>query len=200
MLDDTSLAYIAAIHCGDTEEEQRLAAVLDTATLLEQQAREHPDRIRREAHDLAAEGVAVFPIRAGEKRPLTRHGFKDATIDHAVIDRWWTEWPDANLGIPTGITFDVIDIDGAEGMAAMYGGADPLIDSLEVLGVALTSRDGGRHLYVPVAGISNGTNLWPGIDYRGAGGYVVAPPSVGANGRRYEWARRPITSTGAAAA
>lgn len=200
MLDDTSLAYIAAITRGDQAETDRLGNVLDAATLLEQQQRDHPDRIRREAHNLAAAGIPVFPIRPREKRPLTRHGFKDATTDPDIIAAWFDQWPDANLGIPTGIAFDVVDIDGTEGMISMYGGTEPVIDSLEVIGLALTSRDGGRHLYVPVADMSNGANLWPGVDYRGVGGYVVAPPSIGANGRRYEWLKHPLPLAAGAAA
>jgi hypothetical protein len=46
---------------------------------------------------------------------------------------------------------------------------------------------GGRHLYVAPSGDGNAANFRPGLDYRGAGGYVVAPPSIGPNGKRYDW-------------
>jgi Bifunctional DNA primase/polymerase, N-terminal len=65
---------------------------------------------RLAALKLAHKGVAVFPC-GNDKRPLTRHGFKDATVDGATENDWWTCWPDALIGVPTGIKFDVIDLD-----------------------------------------------------------------------------------------
>src|SRR5258708_4431274 len=47
-------------------------------------------------------GFAVFPCRPRGKEPITKHGFKDATRDEAQIRKWWTRWPDANIGIATG--------------------------------------------------------------------------------------------------
>ena len=46
-------------------------------------------------------GWPVFPIVARGKRPLTKHGFKDATTNTAQISDWWAQWPDANIGTPT---------------------------------------------------------------------------------------------------
>lgn len=200
MLDEASHAWLDATLRGDQAEADRLEAVLDAATLLEQQRRNRPERIRDEALELAAHGVPVFPIRPRGKQPLTRHGFKDATTDPAVIAEWFEQWPDANLAMPTGVAFDVIDVDGPAGMARMYAKVDPMIDGLDVLGIATTSRDGGRHIYVPVTGRGNKAALYPGIDYRGDGGYVVVPPSVGDNGRRYEWLEHPLHATRSEAA
>lgn len=200
MLDDTSTAYIAALTRGDRDSADRCAAILDTVTILEQNRRNRADRLADTAHEYAAAGVAVFPIEPSGKRPLTKHGFKDATTDPGQVTAWWTQWPDANIGLPTGHLFDVIDVDGSEGVAAMWGGAECVADSLTILGHAHTARNGGHHLYVPVRGHGNKTAIRPGVDYRGAGGYVVAPPSVGATGRRYEWAiPLTLTSTGKAA-
>jgi hypothetical protein len=200
MLDDTSRAYLAAIEAGDDATVDHFTHILDVADELERQRRAAV-RLADAAHGYAERGVPVFPIQPGGKKPLSAHGFKDATVDHAQIDGWWRQWPDANIGVPTGGTFDVIDIDGLEGVAAMYGGDVPLIDSVTVLGVAFTSRDGGRHLYVPaVPGATNKAALYPGVDYRGAGGYVVAPPSIGTNGRRYQWVRPLTLTVGAVAA
>jgi hypothetical protein len=126
------------------------------------------------------------------KHPQTRHGLKDATTDRLVIERWWRECPDANIGILTGaesgiIVVDVDDKDGMLGseslqsLAARFGG----------LPRTLTSITGnGRHPYYEHPGIpiknSVGT-LAPGVDVRAENGYVVAPPSRHANGSRYRW-------------
>ncbi len=198
MLDDTSTAYTAALTRGDHDEAERLGRVLDIATQLEQRQRDTVD-LHAAALDYAQQGIAGFPLRPRDKRPLTGHGFKDATTDPGQITAWWTATPDANIGVPTGHTFDVVDIDGTEGLAALYNGDPAAVDSLTILGVAMTSRDGGRHLYVPSTGRGNGTQWWPGVDYRGLGGYVVAPPSIGANGRRYTWTQ-PLNVAQAAAA
>src|SRR5690349_18840931 len=55
------------------------------------------------------------------KHPLSRHGLKDASTDPAVIERWWSRWPDANVGIRTGSASGllVVDIDGRAGVEAM---------------------------------------------------------------------------------
>ena len=62
---------------------------------------------------LAAAGVPVFPCVPGEKRPLTRHGFHEASVDLAQVVAWWHRWPSANIGVPTGTAsgVDVVDVD-----------------------------------------------------------------------------------------
>lgn len=137
----------------------------------------------------------VFPLVGRGKKPLTTHGFHEATTDTAQILEWWTRWPDANLGVPTGATgcgFDVVDVDGPVGMTT----AQQFLDELDVRAIAFTPGDGvdrkpGRHLYVPASGDGNATKFAPGCDYRGAGGYVCAPPSVALHGVRYAWIQAP---------
>lgn len=219
MLDEAETAYLAAIDRGDTTAADRLVAVLDAATALEQQ-RDQPVRgaILAEALDLAACGVPVFPLGRRSKFPAIPnthaktdppcraecgrqgHGLYDATTDAAVIRDWWRQYPHANVGIRTGVAFDVVDLDGPRGIAALYNGAAPVVDTLEVLGIARTPRaepkdgrpGGGRHLFVPVTGLGCKTDLYPGVDYRGQGGYVVAAPSVASSGVRYEWVIHPM--------
>lgn len=136
-------------------------------------------------------GRLVFPCRG--KIPLTPHGCKDATADAAQLEAWWTRWPDANIGIATGPASGllVLDVDGEEG---------------EVSLVSLQRRHGrlpdapwvrtgrGWQLYLSYPdGVRLGNSagrLGPGIDTRGDGGYVIAPPSLHPSGRRYEWHSR----------
>lgn len=165
----------------------------------------------------AQQGIAVFPITVGGKSPLIPksqggHGCKDATTDTDQIRAWWSKHPHANIGLATGLTFDVVDIDGPQGQATrtrywcsvpgcLEVGADGtcthelgpfgLIDS-DALAKVITPRHGGMHIYVPVTGERNATHKLPGIDYRGAGGYVVAPPSVISP----EWAARNADTPG----
>lgn len=139
----------------------------------------------------ASQGLAVFPLRPRSKIPLPgSHGCKDSTIDPAQIAAWWHRTPDANIGIATGLLVDVIDLDGWDGQDAWAS----LDGAPDWLGVVITPRrsGGGRHLYIPTSGEGNATGYMglPKVDYRGAGGYVVAPPSVTDDGPY--WWRHPL--------
>jgi RecA-family ATPase len=134
----------------------------------------------------------VFPCDA-EKKPLTKHGFQDATTDPERIRRWWTQHPDSLIGVPTGAAsrLVVIDVDcknghdGEESLMQLKRELGPLPETVEVL-----TPSGGRHLYFgspPGAAIrSSAGKLADGIDIRANGGYVIVPPSR-VNGRGYEW-------------
>lgn len=134
-------------------------------------------------------GLRVFPLQAGSKVPWRgSNGCKDATTDSAQIRVWWAEAPDANVGIATGHLVDVIDVDGPAGVKTW---AEIKDDLPPILGHVSTPRPGGNHLYVAAsAGRGNKAGIFPGIDYRGEGGYVVAPPSVITSGPHpgdYRW-------------
>jgi hypothetical protein len=144
-----------------------------------------------EALAYAAAGWPVFPCRPGQKIPATRHGCLDATTDPHVIGRWWRVMPDANVAIATGTPGpDVVDVDrkGArDGTAAM--------ERLRCAGLlagplALVSTpSNGLHLYYRGSGQGNGSLPQHGIDFRGRGGYVLAPPSV-VDGKAYRLVER----------
>jgi hypothetical protein len=143
----------------------------------------------RAALQLAERGLAVFPCRPRDKRPATAHGCKDATGDVITIQTWWQENPNYNIGIATGVVSGifVVDVDDAEAelkrLEAEHG---ELPQTVEVI----TGREDGRHLYFkcPNALIGNTAGkIAEGIDTRGEGGYVLAPPSIHPSGRRYAW-------------
>jgi hypothetical protein len=161
-------------------------------------------------------GWPVFPLKPRGKKPITAHGFKDASTDPDRVATWWTAHPDANIGIPTGpassggCSFDVLDVDGPAGIRA-WGHIKhaacppdccaeqfcPATGPFDIVATAFTPGDGvdrkpGRHLYLRATGKGNTTGIaGQALDYRGAGGYVVAPPSVGLHGLRYSWLQRP---------
>ena len=141
------------------------------------------------ALELAELGNAVFPLLPCGKTPLTQRGFKDATLDPTIISKWWTQWPDANIGLATGKISGcvVLDIDGADGESSLQ----TLKRELGPLAATCMARTGkGIHLYFRYPDgkeIRCRTNIAPGIDVRADDGYVVAPPSVHPNGPSYEW-------------
>ncbi|RKG62468.1 DUF927 domain-containing protein [Corallococcus sp. AB011P] len=123
------------------------------------------------------------------KHPRTRNGVKDATTDEAQIREWWQQWPFANVAIATGALsgVDVVDADAkADGVATLV----QLEEERGELPDTVTARTsgGGCHVYFRHAGmVSKAGSLAPGIDTRGNGGYVIAPPSLHRTGERYAW-------------
>lgn len=127
----------------------------------------------------------------GGKRPLTADGFLEATIKGARIRRWWARWPNANVAIPIGARSGllVLDVDAGEGtdsvaLLELSRGRSPKT-------ARAATGGGGTHLYfrypspqeLRAAGLymravrnSQGL-LGEGLDVRGEGRYVVAPPS-----------------------
>jgi hypothetical protein len=138
-----------------------------------------------------ARGWSVLPLAPREKRPLIRwEALQMARPSAADVGSWFRRWPDANVGIVTGEISNlvVIDIDP-------YHGGDASLDRLEHRFGALpstieaTTGGGGRHLYFAHPGdlVRNRAGLAQGIDVRGDGGYIVAPPSIHPSGRPYVW-------------
>lgn len=149
-------------------------------TALEQQLDtwdDRPPQMEAAALLYASWGWPVFPCAPGLKRPATEHGLNEATTDVDQITDWWWRWPRANIGVATGHAFDVIDIDpgGVDWWRRHGHEHGPLPD---IHGKVSTPRVVGWHLYVEPTGMRNKAGLAPGVDYRGAGGYVLAPPSV----------------------
>jgi hypothetical protein len=139
----------------------------------------------------AQQGKPVFPCAARGKVPLTPHGHKDASADPSTVRAWWARHPDANIGLPTGASsgFFALDVDcdagGEESLRALEARHGALPPSTEVITGA------GRHVWFampPHATIPCSVGrLGPGLDVRGDGGYVIAPPSVHPSGKAYAW-------------
>lgn len=131
-------------------------------------------------------------ITMGEKTPLTSNGFKAATKTQRIIERWWSDWPDAAVGLPTGSAtgFFALDIDNKPGGA---NGFDWLSDMEAEHGplpptARVTSPNGGLHIYFKyVVGTRNRGALGAGVDIRSEGGYVLAAGSTMHDGRTYKW-------------
>jgi hypothetical protein len=151
--------------------------------------------LMKAALDYARLGWSVIPIEPRGKRPLIRwqvHQYRRA--GGAEIGDWFRHWPEANLAVVTGIVSGlvVLDLDPRHGADASLGRLrrehGPLPETVQA-----RTGGGGRHLYFahPGAIIRNRVGIAPGVDLRGDGGYVVAPPSVHPSGETYRWLRSP---------
>jgi hypothetical protein len=140
--------------------------------------------LRQAALKYASMGLFVFPLVKNEKRPLTSNGFNDATIDPNVINEWWDKWPDANIGIPTGmatgwLVLDVDcknDVDGWSSLNDLQKEHGKLPATLS----QFTPSGGGHFIFkYQEKDIRNSVRkLGPGLDVRGNGGYIVVAPSI----------------------
>lgn len=141
------------------------------------------DDLYRAARALAKSGQPVFPCKAhGEKAkaPLTRNGLHDATTSKAQIKDWWRRYgAKAAIGIPTGVVWDVLDVDSKgehDGRQHLTGLTE--LGLLNGCKKVVRTPSGGWHLYFKTApGLTNKARAHLGLDVRSLGGYVLAPPS-----------------------
>ncbi len=140
----------------------------------------------------ANKGWRVFPVVPDEKRPLTTHGVKDATIDQAKIREWWTKWPKANIAVACGkesgiyvVDVDVNTATGKNGWKSMEG-----LPSLPKTVCQNTPRGGCHLFYYTDNPPANKNNLLRGVDIRGDGYYVLLAPSVNKANAHYSWIER----------
>lgn len=128
------------------------------------------------------------------KHPIGRlvpNGLKDATVEPATITKWWTIYPTANLAIVTGRNSGIVVLD----VDPKHGGDQTLADLEQAHSrlpqtVEAITGSGGRHVYFkhPAFNLPNSAGkVGPGLDIRGDGGYVVAPPSNHVSGGQYQW-------------
>lgn len=135
-------------------------------------------------------GWHIFPIKPGTKRPYEgTHGVKDATNDEAIVRVWWTENPDAGIGLACGKASGVyavdIDLDEAKGI----NGYESLAEFPKIPDTICqeTPRGGIHILFSAEIPPANKNSFRLGIDIRGEGYYILLAPSIHPNGKQYEW-------------
>lgn len=138
-----------------------------------------------------AQGWSVLPLRPRDKRPLILwEHLSSERPSEADVDAWFRRWPDANIGIVTGEISNlvVLDVDPKHGGDAAIDRLEHRFKPLPATVEAITGG-GGRHVYFAhPGGLTRNRVGWAqGIDLRGDGGYVVAPPSIHPSGRPYTW-------------
>jgi len=142
----------------------------------------------RQALAYASRGWPVFPCMHGKKIPLTQHGFRDATTDERLITAWFGSRPDWNLAIATGAPGpDVLDVDQHGDAGNGFAALARLRDTGLLTGATSSVRtpSGGLHVYFTGSDQRNGHLARHHLDFRAAGGYVLAPPSH-VNGHSYQ--------------
>jgi putative DNA primase/helicase len=157
----------------------------------------------RVALKLAELGIPVFPCQATGRRakqPLTKNGHHDATTDADQIRKWWSRWPNALVGVPTGPPSDlwVLDVDGEIGRQNLNAilahlGVEKPADLTPCIS---RTPSGGLHLIFRLQpGETPGNrahDIGVRLDTRGvkkdgtSAGYFIAAGSTLPDGRRYQ--------------
>lgn len=141
---------------------------------------------------MAQLGLSVIPVGRDKKPLIAWKEYQTRKPTQNEIDSWYEKWNDAGIGIVTGQVSNllVVDIDEEAGKDALkqYG-----VD-WQTIQAPVVHTSKGIHIYFRHAGLGNSTRIIPGVDTRGEGGYVIAPPSSNGGGRAYVWDRgRAIT-------
>lgn len=151
--------------------------------------------IREAALSYVQRGWSIFMLKPRSKFPLQSKnmggkGVKDATRDAVRAAKWCETFPNANIGIATGVAsgFFVVDVDPRHGGDETLAALERAHGSLPQSPIAHTGGGGQHRLFQHVAGVGNSASrLGAGLDVRGDGGYIVAAPSIHENGRPYAW-------------
>jgi hypothetical protein len=149
------------------------------------------------AIDYAKRGWPVFPCNPVNKAPLIGKGFKGASRDPEQIRIWWIRYPNAMIGVPMGEESGVIaidpdapkeegDPDGRRNWALLIAQHGSFFTHSHL------TPGGGKHVlfrYDPERPLTNSAGALAdmGIDVRANGGYIIVPPSIRADGKRYEY-------------
>lgn len=121
------------------------------------------------------------------KRPLVSwEPYQSRLPDETEVSLWWARWPQANIGMATGIVPGVVVLDCDSGEARQLALSNGGLDKTPAV---WTGKPGGVHFWLehPVETVRNFARRLPGLDFRGDGGYVLLPPSVHASGATYRW-------------
>ena len=127
-------------------------------------------------------GWCPIPIKRASKHPaLARLA---PYLERPATQEELGSWAWSGVGIVTGPLSGVLvlDVDGPEGEAELQKRGHPPTPMVR-------TASGGLHLYFkhPDHYVRTEIRVAPGLDVKASGGYVVAPPSVGPNGKSYEW-------------
>lgn len=142
-------------------------------------------------------GWSVFPVRR-DKRPAVPHGVNDADNDAGPIAEFYSRNPGLGVAVAMGsrsggifaIDIDVDEEAGKDGWETLRRWEDEH-GALPETVTSITGRGGCHMIYRSAAEVRNSVNSELGVDVRGEGGYIIAPPSMHESGRRYEWQDPP---------
>ncbi len=163
------------------------------------------NKIKEAAEDYIRRGWKVFPVygitsdgvcachdgagcNSPGKHPRVGSWTKESTLDVKQVSAWWSQWPSANIGLVCGRGMFVLDVDDGKGGTSSL--EKLLAEHDDMPETRMHATGNGYHLlftcgediFIP----NSVSKIGPGLDVRGDGGYVVAPPSLHVSGAFYQ--------------
>ena len=135
-------------------------------------------------------GWSIFPLCPMSKVPAFKWDkYQTEKPTQALVTQWWTNTPGFNIGLVTGAISCIVVVD-----CDTPDAVDRYLSHSNYKPTLAVATGQGMHFYhhAPNFRVSNAVRLLPDLDIRGDGGYVVAPPSIHPNGKRYQWHKRAL--------
>ncbi len=138
-------------------------------------------------------GFSVIPLQADKRPYFEWKEYQQRLATAEELRSWFTKYPTANIGIVTGQVSGIVVLDVDVAGLPVFRSLQAL-RTIEFNTPTVSTGGGGYHLYFSHPGVEVGNfqarEDLKGVDFRGDGGYVVAPPSVHVSGQTYEWVRQ----------
>ena len=146
--------------------------------------------IKDQALSLREIGWSIIPI-GSDKKPLVKwEDYQKRIASIKEVEEWFEQWPNANIGVVTGSISKLIVVD----VDPRHGGTNELFKDYNTP-CSQTGGGGWHYYFTSDTFITNRAGVTPGIDIRGEGGYVIAPPSHHSSGGSYQWLISPEEAT-----
>ncbi|HMS23161.1 MAG TPA: bifunctional DNA primase/polymerase [Candidatus Levybacteria bacterium] len=135
-------------------------------------------------------GWSIIPVDSNKKPLIKWEEYQKRIPSIDEIEKWFSQWPNANIGIVTGSISKLIVVD----IDPRHGGTNELFKEYKTP-CSITGGGGWHYYFTSSTFITNRAGVLPGIDIRGEGGYVIAPPSIHSSGGSYKWLITPREAT-----
>ena len=124
-------------------------------------------------------GFSIIPVQTNKRPYIAWEKHQSERASPEQIKQWWKDYPVANVAIVTGklSKIGVVDVDSAEAREKF----EQLLPDSFLTPMATTPGKGWHYYFQHQDGIGNAVDFMPKTDFRGEGGYIVAPPSKGYN-------------------
>ncbi len=135
-------------------------------------------------------GWSIIPIGLDKKPLMKWEEYQSRIPSVEEIKTWFNQWPSANIGVVTGTISKLVVVD----IDPRHGGTNELFKDYKTP-CSRTGGGGWHYYFTSDSIITNRAGVLPGIDIRGQGGYVIAPPSLHSSGGSYQWLISPQEAT-----
>lgn len=129
---------------------------------------------------------SIIPVGTDKKPLIEWKKYQKKKPTKEEVTHWFTIYLTANIGIITGKISNLVVVD----IDTRHKGDNKAFNRIATV-MAKTGGGGWHYYFLYEENIQNQVGIQKGIDIRGEGGYVIAPPSLHQSGKPYEWVMSP---------